>query len=174
MSKASWRVAKCLGPTGKSGLLGEINKTSPSRNKRSDGGIGDPNHSSRKSDHNPCSCHRVVCARDFTHDPDNGFDAEELARYLQNRILQKLEGRVKYVIWKRRIMSGLGQKNPAGVWRSYSGVNPHTAHIHVSIRHPEYIFDSTKSWGWAERQAKQPERSSYKEVEEASPAKKSV
>jgi hypothetical protein len=78
-------------------------------------------------------------------------------------------------------MSGLGQKNPAGVWRSYSGVNPHTAHIHVSIRHPEYIFDSMKSWGWVDKKTEQSPKGAgpatakqAEQAKQASPVEKTV
>jgi hypothetical protein len=39
------------------------------------------------------------------------------------------EPRVAYVIWNKRIWT-----HAAG-WQPYSGANPHTHHIHVSIRH---------------------------------------
>ena len=144
----SWRMAKSLGATGTEGLLGEINASAPNRNKASDGGIGDANHSSRTSDHNPCDCHRVVCARDFTHDPAGGFDAHAFADWLARRVVS-LEPRVKYIISNKRICSGQGQSYPAGVWRPYTGSNPHTQHSHVSVRHGPSLFDDAASWCWS-------------------------
>jgi len=88
-----------------------------------------------------------VCARDFTHDPKGGFDANEFAKWLSERVI-KVEPRVKYIIWNRQICSGQGQSYPAGVWRAYSGSNAHTKHVHVSVRHPEGLFDFTATWGW--------------------------
>jgi len=140
-------MAKSLGSTGKLGLLGEINASAPNRSKASDGGIGDEAHSARVSDHNPCRCHRVVCARDFTHDPKGGFDAGEFAKWLAERT-KKGELRVKYIIWNRKIASGQGQGDPAGLWRIYRGSNPHDKHCHVSVRHQEPLFDGEKPWGW--------------------------
>ena len=43
-----WRMAKSL-----DALLAKVNALSPNRNKTSDGGIGDAEHASRGSDHNP-------------------------------------------------------------------------------------------------------------------------
>lgn len=145
---STWRMAKSLGATGKLGLLGEINARAPQRAKRSDGGVGDLAHAGRSSDHNPCRCHGVVCARDFTHDPAGGFDAHAFAEWLARRVREGREPRVKYIISRQRIASGQGQTHPAGVWRPYTGLNPHTKHCHVSVRHGAVRFDETRPWGW--------------------------
>jgi hypothetical protein len=141
----SWRMAKSLGGTGKDGLLGEVNASAPKRSKASDGGIGDAKHSARSSDHNPCECCRIVCARDFTHDPAGGFDAHAFATWLRTRALAG-ETRIKYVIWNKRIMSGPGEAKPCGQWRSYTGKNPHTKHVHLSVVHRG--CDDDAPWGW--------------------------
>jgi len=146
----AWRVAASLGATGKLGLLGEVNRSAPNRSKEDDGAIGDAQHSARTSDHNPCSCHNVVCARDFTHDPQGGFDAHHFAEWLRLRVADGLEPRVKYVISNRRIFSGVGQSFPRAVWRKYTGSNPHTQHCHVSVRHGIALFDDMRTWGWHE------------------------
>lgn len=145
----TWRMAKSLGATGKLGLLGEINRSAPNRDKSSDGGIGDQRHRARKSDHNPCKCHQVVCARDFTHDPDDGFDAHAFADWLADRLARGLETRVKYVISRSRIASGPNQGQPIGVWRPYTGTNPHNEHVHVSVRHGPERFDDDSPWGFS-------------------------
>jgi hypothetical protein len=143
----SWRVAKSLGATGTQGLLGEINARAPGRSKKSDGGIGDEKHSAAKSDHNPCACCRVVCARDFTHDPPH-FDSHAFALWLATRCAEGTEPRVKYIISNSKIASGMGQAFPAGRWRPYSGANKHAHHVHVSVRHGAQHYDSTAPWGW--------------------------
>lgn len=145
----SWRMAKSLGATGKLGLLGEINKKAPNRSKENDGGIGDAAHSARTSDHNPCDCHRVVCARDFTHDPNGGFDSYEFAEWLRRRVAAGTEKRVKYCISDGKIFSGPGQNHPVGAWRTYTGSNKHSQHVHVSVRHGAERFDDDAPWGWA-------------------------
>jgi len=143
----SWRLANALGATGHAGLLGEVNRSAPGRSKASDGGIGDPRHAARSSDHNPCRCCRVVCARDFTHDPVGGFDSYVFAAWLRRRVLAG-ERRVRYVISNGQIFSGHGQPYAPGAWRPYHGTNPHAHHVHVSVRHgPEYYDDDTP-WGW--------------------------
>lgn len=141
-------MAKALGATGTLGLLGEVNASAPTRSKASDGGIGDARHARSVSDHNPCRCCRVVTARDFTHDPAGGFDAGAFAEWLRHRVATGREPRVKYVISNRRIFSGVNQPHPAGVWRKYTGANPHTKHVHVSVRHDAQHYDNAAPWGW--------------------------
>ncbi|HMB37409.1 MAG TPA: hypothetical protein VKV41_25405 [Methylomirabilota bacterium] len=141
-------MAKALGATGQLGLLGEINRSAPNRSKISDGGIGDARHAAATSDHNPCKCCRVVTARDFTHDPKNGFDSYQFAEWLRERVLAG-EPRVKYVISNRRIYSGQGQPHPAGQWRPYTGKNAHAHHVHVSVRHGGQNYDDDAPWGWS-------------------------
>ena len=92
----NWRVAKSLDK-----LLMQINAKWPDRSKRDDGSIGDTAHSNRSSDHNPWVGDGVVTARDFTHDPSNGFDSYAFAEYLR---LQR-DPRIKYVISNRKIFS---------------------------------------------------------------------
>jgi hypothetical protein len=141
-------VAKALGATATAGLLGEVNASAPERSKRSDGAIGDPAHGARASDHNPCGCCRVVCARDFTHDPAGGFDSYAFAEWLRARCAAGLELRVKYLISDGKIASGVGQSHAAGVWRPYTGKNRHAQHVHVSVRHGAELFDDDTPWGW--------------------------
>jgi hypothetical protein len=143
----SWRVCQALGSRFDEGLLGEINAGAPERSKASDGGIGDPRHSARTSDHNPCACCQVVCARDFTHDPAGGFDSYAFAEWLRCRVLEG-ESRVRYVISNGKIFSGPGQSHAVGVWRPYSGRNKHAHHVHVSVRHGPECYDDTRPWGW--------------------------
>jgi len=147
--RVAWRVARSLGGTGKDGLLGEVNASAPQRSKVSDGAIGDQAHNARTSDHNPCGCCGIVCARDFTNDPRGGFDAYAFADWLAKRCAAGLEPRVKYIISNRRIASGMGQGHPAGRWRPYSGKNPHTKHTHVSVRHEH--ADDAGPWSWCPR-----------------------
>jgi hypothetical protein len=123
---ASWKVAPALEV-----LRAQIDAAAPRRSKRSDGSIGDAAHASRTSDHNPwleMSGQRWVTARDFTHDVGGGLDCRRLGAALQ----AARDVRVKYVIWDRRIMSGAGGARP-WTWRPYSGPNPHTQHLHLSV-----------------------------------------
>jgi len=149
---APWRVADSLNT-----LLDEINARSPRRSKASDGSIGDAAHASRSSDHNPWvkdGASGVVTARDFTHDPDDGFDAGAFAEWLRKRCAAGTEKRVKYIISNRRIASAKfsaadrAKGRKVWEWWPYDGVNAHTQHVHVSVESTKPLFDSTKAWGW--------------------------
>lgn len=133
----SWFLAPSL-----RALFAEVNRMAPRRNKRSDGSIGDTSHQARKSDHNPDrSAGGVVRAIDVTHDPGSGCDCGWLA----GKIRERRDPRVAYVIFNRRIMAGQGGPSP-WVWRRYTGVNPHTKHMHVSIRHTRAAENNLGAW----------------------------
>lgn len=131
---ADWRVAKSLDK-----LLMQINARWPTRRKSSDGSIGDANHASRSSDHNPWVDDGVVTARDFTHDPDHGFDSYVFAEHLR----QTKDSRIKYVISNSRIFSSV---TSPWIWRPYNGTNPHDQHVHVSVNSTKSLYDSVNEW----------------------------
>jgi hypothetical protein len=134
MTTMTWRLAKSLEV-----LRKEINALYPKRTKTSDGTIGDSKHASRHSDHNPWVRDAglgVVTAIDITHDPKNGVDCNKLAEAL------KLDPRVKYTIWNRRIHDEA--ISPA--WRRYTGKNGHTVHMHISVHPIKRLYDSEKPW----------------------------
>ncbi|HET9866433.1 MAG TPA: hypothetical protein VFQ06_04005 [Nitrospira sp.] len=118
-------------------LRSEINKVAPSRDKASDGWIGDDAHCPGTSDH---------CA-----DPDGMVHAIDVDKdfnspYLTaNKLVRTLIGdwRLQYVIWNRTIWS------TTWGWtsRRYEGPNPHTAHIHVSGRKTMAAELSSAPWG---------------------------
>jgi hypothetical protein len=120
-------------------LRAQINAQWPKRNKASDGWIGDAKHASRSSDHNPWvrdGSTGVVTALDITHDPTHGVDGTAIAEVVKD------DPRVKYVIWNRRIWNAAKGKQ----WRGYTGTNPHTKHIHVSVKSDKASYDSDKPW----------------------------
>jgi len=121
-------------------LLAQVNEACPARNKGSDGWIGDAAHAASKSDHNPNSA-GVVQAQDITHDPKNGLDSHKFAEYLRNH----KDKRIKYVISNRKIFSGNAGPQP-WAWRSYSGKNPHDAHVHVSVGDSAALYDDKSLW----------------------------
>jgi hypothetical protein len=104
----------------------------PNRNRASDGIMGDAAHQKRKSDHN------LGNAYDLTHDPANGVDCHVLSRQVIN------DPRVTYIIWNRRIYN---RARAAEGWLSYTGPNPHTKHMHVSIR--AAARDTLSPWPWS-------------------------
>lgn len=117
----TWRLARALET-----LRSQVNAKWPNRSKSSDGSVGDTSHSARPSDHNPVN--GIVHAIDITHDPKGGFDSYAFA----DMLLKKQDRRVKYIISNRRI--GSGPQGPgAGVWRKYTGSNPHDHHVHISV-----------------------------------------
>lgn len=135
----AWRLAHGLEK-----LRSQVNAKFPNRGKDSDGSIGDENHASRSSDHNPWvkdGSTGVVTAIDLTHDPKGGFDSYAFA----DMLLRKHDTRIKYVISNRRI--GSGPSGPsAGVWRKYTGTNPHDHHCHISIMSDKAHYDATREW----------------------------
>jgi hypothetical protein len=127
MTEPNWRVAPSLDQ-----LLLEVNTGAPNRSKASDGAHASPAHTAA----NPDSDHEAwyqadgmhwVTARDFTHDPAGGFDGQLFV----NALVYMKDPRVKYIIHNRLIY------NPdVGNWkpRPYNGTNPHTKHVHVSVK----------------------------------------
>ena len=128
----AFTVAPCL-----RALFAEINSIAPARSKATDGTIGDQAHQQRKSDHNPDD-HGVVRAIDVTHDPAGGADMAVIAERLRLR----RDPRAKYVIFNRRIAS----TNTDWAWKKFTGSNPHTAHMHVSVV-ADGRADDTSGWG---------------------------
>jgi hypothetical protein len=110
-------------------LRSEINAKYPTRDKRSDGWIGDTAHNARKSDHNPDK-QGWVRAIDIDSDLIKGSSKESwlLAEQIKT-IALKGDKRVSYIIHQHRIASPI--KNWA--WRVYKGSNPHVSHLHISF-----------------------------------------
>lgn len=102
----------------------------PQRSRASDGICSSPTHQQQ----NPNSDHDIGNAFDLTHDPANGVDCNVLAQHVIK------DSRIRYVIWNRQIF------NPSisMAWRTYSGPNPHTKHMHVSIK--ASVRADTRNW----------------------------
>lgn len=106
-------------------LREQINGRWPSRDKRSDGWIGDPAHAARRSDHNPDPVSGVVRALDIDADL-GGYGATAL---LADQLRSSGDRRLAYLIYAGRIASA----ERGWTWRRYSGPNPHDTHLHVSF-----------------------------------------
>lgn len=120
----AWRPAKSLMK-----LREQANTLWPNRSKASDGLIGDSAHAASASDHNPNS-DGVVCAFDLTHDPANGCNCDAIAESIRLNPHPDL----KYLIWNHRIFRAYVKPGiPKFTWSSYTGADPHTSHIHVSV-----------------------------------------
>lgn len=111
----------------------------PNRNRAADGIMGDAAHQRRKSDHNDGN------AFDLTQDPAHGVDCGQLSRLVIN------DNRVTYVIWNRQIYN---RARVADGWRPYTGSNPHTHHMHVSIRAASR--NDLSPWPWSAGTANPP------------------
>lgn len=119
-----WTLAPSLAE-----LREQINTAWPSRSKASDGTIGDAAHAATKSEHNP-DAQGVVRAFDITHDPVHGPHGTTLAM----KLVGSRDPRILYVIWNRRIARSYPKPGiPAWTWSRYTGADPHTNHVHLSV-----------------------------------------
>jgi hypothetical protein len=133
----SWRLANSLVK-----LRNQVNAAYPKRNKASDGTIGDTPHQAVASDHNP-NFQGVVTALDLTHH-SGYFNAHALA----DRLIKYRHPNLEYVISNNRIAGPWTNWK----WEKYSGSNPHTRHIHISVGddrpdgQARGNYDSTQAW----------------------------
>jgi len=110
----------------------EVNRKWPKRPKGSDGTIGDTAHAARVSDHNP-NVRNSVNAIDITYP---GVNADVIIRAVSRH------PSANYVIFNRKIYTR------SGGWKAepYSGVSPHTEHLHVSILQSAKAEQDTTPW----------------------------
>ena len=111
----------------------------PKRKKASDGLL--PSLAHRKQ--NPNSDHNTGLAVDLTHDPKRGVDCAVIFEKL------KEDERVAYLIFDKKIWSRKLAKRGN---RVYTGTNPHSKHLHISIN-PDSAND-TSPWFWWVNQPK--------------------
>jgi hypothetical protein len=138
-----WTLAPCLVT-----LRNQVNAIAPARLKASDGTIGDEAHAAQKSEHNP-DAQGIVRAIDITQDPDdhdgdpsNDLDAGKLAAQL----VASRDSRILYIIWNRRIARSYPKPGiPAWTWATYTGSDPHTNHVHLSVV-PDSRANNTNPW----------------------------
>jgi len=111
-------------------LREQVNVKYPSRDKTSDGWLGDSAHASRVSDHNPAQPTGVVRAIDIDRDL-SGRAKPDLMPYLADQIREcaKTDGRIAYIIFDGKIAS----KKSRWLFKPYSGINAHRHHCHISF-----------------------------------------
>ena len=114
-------------------VLRQATALAPKRKKASDGLLPSAAHVKL----NPNSDHNTGLAADLTHDPKNGIDCAIIFEKW------KEDERVEYLIFDKKIWSR--SKSRAGN-RPYTGSNPHTKHLHVSIRVDS--ANDTSPWFW--------------------------
>jgi hypothetical protein len=112
-------------------LREQFDDSFPDRDRTSDGWIADARHMSKgNSDHIPTSDTGIVFAIDVDRDvsgkakPDFMPDIAD-----QLRILAKTDKRIKYLIFDSKIASA----KSAWRWRTYTGINKHRHHLHISF-----------------------------------------
>lgn len=127
----AWRLAPSL-----KNLFAEIDAVWPNRDRRTDGSIGDAAHQATTSDHNPDS-RGIVHAIDIDRD---GIDPY----YVVGQCIDDTRP-TSYVVYNRQIWS----RTRLWVPRPYTGSNPHTDHIHVSIQYGEHWESGNWTWGIA-------------------------
>lgn len=131
-------VAKVASPAAIA-VLRQATALFPKRKKLSDGLL--PSLAHQKA--SPNSDHNTGLAVDLTHDPDKGVDCVVIFEKL------KEDERVSYLIFNKKIWSRDRAKSGN---RPYSGSNPHTKHLHISIN-PDKSND-TSPWFWWVNQPK--------------------
>ncbi|GAA4681407.1 hypothetical protein [Phytohabitans rumicis] len=124
----AWYLAPSL-----SVLRSEVDARWPQRDKTSDGTIGDPAHQQRPSDHNP-NARESVDAWDMDKD---GVDVDAVLRAFERH------PSAHYWIWDRQIADADNGWRP----EPYDGDNPHTAHVHFSIKQSAAAEQDRRAWG---------------------------
>jgi hypothetical protein len=102
-------------------LLAQATELWPGRSRATDGICPSAAHTKA----NPKSDHERGEAVDLTHDPANGVDCQRIVL----EMIGRRDGRVKYLIHNRLIYNA-----PVFLPVPYTGKNPHTSHLHVSIK----------------------------------------
>ena len=141
ISGTGWNLAPSL-----IALIEQTDDLYPTRDRASDGSIGDAAHASRESQHNPEN--GWVCAVDLDEDLSAGLHSlNELARHL----VDIRDHRVRYLIYEGRICKSYvdAAGRAAWVWQTYTGLNDHSHHLHVSIWNTPAARDDTGPW-WPE------------------------
>ncbi|WP_203817822.1 hypothetical protein [Paractinoplanes ferrugineus] len=134
-------------------LFAEFDRVAPSRDKASDGSVGDTAHSRTSSDHNPDETGNVpihdadkvneVHAIDVDSNLDESdLTMEKVVQFLLGRCRSGAEKRLRYIIYNRRIWSA----SSGWVQKAYTGASPHTEHAHFSASYTSSLEASTASW----------------------------
>jgi hypothetical protein len=112
-------------------LREQFDDSYPSRDRTSDGWIGDTRHAARPSDHNP-DADGWVRAIDVDRDLSGRAKPDlmpDLADQIRLLCKSKKERRITYIIFDGRIASS----KKSWAWREYTGANKHNHHMHVSF-----------------------------------------
>lgn len=134
---ADWFLAPSLAV-----LRDEVNARWPTRSKASDGTIGNAAHAARESEHNP---HQASDGGDVPVGAVTAIDITATDPELRDAVLKAaIKGKnVWYCINRGFIYSRTHNWEK----RPYTGSNPHTSHIHISLVQTKAAVNSKASWG---------------------------
>jgi len=149
---ASWILVPSL-----TSLREEFNELAPTRDKGSDGSIGDAAHASSSSDHNPdetgatpyedADSVNEVHAIDVDKDLNkSGWSMTKAVGIIVTRHRTGQDDRLQNVIWNGLIWS----RSWGWTAREYDGQNPHDKHAHFSARYTSAEESDTRPWGLLE------------------------
>lgn len=130
----TWHLAPSL-----RNLFAEVDYRYPNRDKTSDGTVGDTSHSARYSDHNPDK-DGWVHAVDID---SSGQVGDQVTRLLLKRARSNDIPALNYLIFERMIYSW----KYSFLAHEYTGTNPHTTHVHVSIKRTDAARTWAHRWG---------------------------
>lgn len=109
-----------------------------------DGTIGDAAHAARDSDHNPRDFgypRQIVLAADI------GEHIEDQGQQLVDALVASRDMRIAYIIHEDRIWRSYDKPGiPAWTPAEYTGWNPHSGHVHLSLLRNRMLFDYTGGW----------------------------
>jgi hypothetical protein len=152
VTMASWILVPCLQE-----LRDEYNLLAPSRDKTSDGSIGDQAHASSPSDHNPdetgvtpyedADSTNEVHAIDVDKDLNrSGWSMTRAVQVIVERHRDGRDDRLQNIIWDGKIWS----RSWGWAARVYTGSNPHDKHAHYSARYTTTQENDRSPWGLLE------------------------
>lgn len=152
----SWLLVPCL-----VALRDEFNTLNPTRDRSSDGSVGDLRHQDRPSDHNPDetgdtpyedpdSINEVHAIDvDETGPWPRGRDFDDCMEIIRIRHMRGDDNRLQNMIRKRRVTSRTWGWTE---WRPYTGSNPHDLHGHFSARYTAAQEADMRPWGLLRRE----------------------
>lgn len=137
-------------------LRGEFNQVAPNRDKDSDGSIGDQEHATGSSGHNPDETGRP---EDTDADSKNevraidvdsdlrvpGLTMEMCVQFIVMLCRTERITWIKYIIYRGRIWS----RSSGWITQRYTGSNPHDKHAHFSCRPDTTSENTTRPVGLA-------------------------